>query len=95
MGKIYVGQYFKITLTLSEDVTGWTNIKVRAKKPNGIVTDFESTTLDIPTGKIQAQIQATDNTKGGQWTVWAIGTTSDSKPAIGESSTFIVYNEGN
>lgn len=94
MGKIYVGQYFKITLTLETSVDGWTDTKIRVRKPDGVIEDFAATVIDIPTGKIQANIQAADNTKAGQWIRWAVGTTADSKPMIGESSSFAVYKEG-
>ena len=95
MGKIYVGQYFKITLTAETDITNWTNVKIKSKKPEGTIVEYSTTTLDIATGKVQAKIQASDNTKAGEWINWIIGSTADSKPMIGEPHKFNVFIEGN
>jgi len=95
MGKIYVGQNFKIELTTDEDITSAQSVKIKYKNPSGVVGEWTATVENALIGLIKYDVLVADNTKAGTWVVWAKITDVNGLILIGESSTFVTYKEGN
>ena len=95
MGKIYVGQDFKIQLTTGQDITDAQSVKIKYKNPNGVLSEWTATIENALTGVINYDVLAVDNTIRGTWFVWAKITSANGSVLIGESSNFVIYKEGN
>lgn len=94
MGKIYVGQDFKITLTLNEDITGALSTKIAYRKANKEEGEWIATIVDNATGKISHNVLADENTEQGILTCWARVTDSQGLYYPSTPSSFEINKEG-
>lgn len=95
MGKIYVGQDFKIQLTTGQDITNAQSVKIKYKNPAGVLGEWIGTIENASTGVINYDVLAVNNTIVGTWLVWVKITDVNGSILIGESSSFVIYKEGN
>lgn len=94
MGKIYVGQDFKITLTVNEDITGSLSTKIAYRKANGNEGEWTANIVDNATGKISYDVLDNENTEQGILTCWARITDSQGLYYPSEPANFKIYKEG-
>ncbi len=94
MGKIYVGQDFKIIITVNEDITGAQSTKIAYKKSDGTNGEWTANIVDAGQGKISYDVLDTENTVTGILTVWARIRDSDGLYYPSEPSSITIYKEG-
>ena len=94
MGKIYVGQDFKITLTINDDITDSLSTKIAYRKANGYEGEWTAAIVDNATGKISYDVLADDNTEQGILTCWARITDSQGLYYPSEPVSFKIHKEG-
>lgn len=95
MGKIYAGQDFKIKLTTGNDIIGAQSVKIKYKNPIGTFGEWTANVENALTGLINYDVLSANNTLVGTYVVWAKIVDSNGLILIGESSSFVVYKEGN
>jgi hypothetical protein len=92
MGKIYAGQSdLTIKLTTSKDLTGFTDVKILYKNPNGIFGEFPAVVVDALTGVIQYAVTSINDLNiAGSWSMWAKTTSASGLISYGEPAIFAV-----
>jgi hypothetical protein len=95
MGKIYVGQNYKVELTLEENITDAQSLKIMYKNPDGVVSEWTASVVDALKGIIKYDVLAAANTMAGKFTVWAKITDVGGLIFIGQPSSYTIYKQGN
>lgn len=95
MGKVYIGQDFRLTLTGGIDITGG-SAKMRYLKPGTSAYTEVAVTIQTPaTATCYHDFAPADVDAVGTWKFWLWLTTSDAKVYPGETFTLNIYAEGN
>lgn len=97
MGKIYEGQTeLTITANLLDDITGYSAVYIKYRKPSGTEGQWTATVSDAATGVITYTItSASDLDEVGVWHLWGYVVFSDGDELPGESERVVIYKEGN
>ncbi len=98
MGKIYKGQTdLTIEVTVNFDLTDFTSALLIFRSPDGVEKIATNTTvIDVINGVLKfIPIDANFFNESGAWKCWAKCINSQGLISIGESSQFIIYEEGN
>jgi hypothetical protein len=96
MGKIFKGQTkLQIKLSLEQDITDAKSVKIKFRKPSGLIGSWTATVIN-PTSGIIAVEPASPETlnETGNWVLWAYIVFSDGRVASGEPVTMAVNWEG-
>lgn len=95
MGKVYIGQDFRLTLTGGIDITGG-SAKMRYLKPGASAYTEVDVSIQTPaTATCYHDFAPADVDMAGQWKFWLRLTASDAKVYPGEPFTLNIYAEGN
>jgi hypothetical protein len=96
MGRIFKGQSaLTIRLTVGQDITGATSLKIKYKKPSGLEGEWTAVEVDATEGTIGYTMADGDQlNEVGKWIFWAYVTFSDGKAAPGEPVEKWIYPEG-
>jgi hypothetical protein len=95
MGKTYEDQTaLRIRLTVGQDITGATTVKIKYRKPDGTEGSWDATIEDAVNGIIYYDITGSDEIDKGLYTFWAFITFNDGRSAPGEPLTRFFYSEG-
>ena len=95
MGKIYVGQDYKVNITLNEDITGSQSVKIAYKHNNGTSGEWNAYIIDSLIGKIAYDVLADENKLSGDIKVWARVTDADGLYFPSTTATYTIHKEGN
>ena len=94
MGKIYKNQSsLRIRLTTGVQVTGASVTKIKYKKPDGTVGDWDATVEDEGDGILYYDLTGTELDQVSDWLFWAYVTFADGRSAPGEPVRVKVYEE--
>jgi hypothetical protein len=96
MSRIFVGQT-KLTIQLETgtDITDASSAKIRFRKPNGTLGEFNASISDPEKGTIIYEIQNSEEIdQAGFWNFWAFITYSDAKTIAGTVSNIQIFTEG-
>lgn len=97
MNRIYKGQTkIRVLLDCQCDISGYANVKIKARKPDGI-TDviFPAVVKDAEKGIIFYDVQSeNDFDIVGWWTLWPMFVFDDDRTNCGRAQRAFVYEEG-
>jgi hypothetical protein len=95
MGKIFTSQTdLTIQLKTFKNITNAQSVKIKYRKPNGVLGEWTANVVDATNGIIDFNAFAGQVDIAGSWTIWAKITDSTGLISIGEPSIFQVYKEG-
>jgi len=94
MGKIFISQTdLTIRLKTFKNIANAQSVKIKYRKPNGIVGEWTATIADATNGIIEFNAFDGQIDTLGTWNIWAKIVDENGLISIGETSTFVAYKE--
>lgn len=94
MGKIFIEQTdLTIQLKTFKNIANAQSVKIKYRKPNGVIGEWTANIVDETTGVIDFNAFAGQIDIAGNWTIWAKIVDENGLISIGETSTFLASKE--
>jgi hypothetical protein len=94
MGKIFIGQTdLTIQLKTFKNIANAQSVKIKYRKPNGILGEWTANIVDATNGIIDFNAFAGQVDIAGNWTIWAKIVDENGLISIGETATFLANKE--
>lgn len=97
MGKIYIGQdHLVFFIEAGEDLTNWSSIELQRTDPAGDSASALTigTVSDVSRGLVTYNVESSDFTTAGTWTLWLHINFTDGSESWGEPFSVNFYTPG-
>ncbi len=96
MKRIYANKSkLRILIDTACDLSGYEEVSIIARKPDGSKVTFPAVVKDVETGNIFYDVQSEEELdQSGWWTLWPEVRFDDDRTACGRAVRFFVYEAG-